>query len=103
MAPPTGCREINIVTNPEYLLPELLAPMVRNTIFSGNIHHCVQADSTNSIALRGAALAGQHPDDTPEGAVFLAEEQTAGVDAAPTPGTLNAAPASIVHSCCVRP
>jgi BirA family biotin operon repressor/biotin-[acetyl-CoA-carboxylase] ligase len=66
------------VTNPEYLLPELLAPMVRNTIFSGNIHHCVQADSTNSIALRGAALAGQHPDDTPEGAVFLAEEQTAG-------------------------
>jgi BirA family biotin operon repressor/biotin-[acetyl-CoA-carboxylase] ligase len=63
---------------PEYLLPELLAPLVRNTIFSGNIHHCVQADSTNSIALRGAALAGQHPDDTPEGAVFLAEEQTAG-------------------------
>jgi hypothetical protein len=53
------------VTNPEYLLPELLAPLVRNTIFSGNIHHCVQADSTNSIALRGAALAGQHPDDTP--------------------------------------
>ncbi|HZD07486.1 MAG TPA: biotin--[acetyl-CoA-carboxylase] ligase, partial [Candidatus Limnocylindrales bacterium] len=66
------------MTNPEYLLPELLAPMVRNTIFSGNIHHCVQADSTNSIALRGAALAGQHPDDTPEGAVFVAEEQTAG-------------------------
>lgn len=66
------------VANPELLLPEVLAPMVRNTIFSGNIHHCVQADSTNSIALRGAALASQHPDDTPEGAVFLAEEQTAG-------------------------
>lgn len=59
-------------------MPELLAPLVRNTIFSGNIHHIVQADSTNSVALRGAALAGQHPDDTPEGAVFLAEEQTAG-------------------------
>lgn len=66
------------MTNPEYLLPEVLAPLVRNTIFSGNIHHIVQADSTNSVALRGAALAGQHPDDTPEGAVFLAEEQTAG-------------------------
>jgi BirA family transcriptional regulator, biotin operon repressor / biotin---[acetyl-CoA-carboxylase] ligase len=66
------------VANPELLLPELLAPLVRNTIFSGNIHHCVQADSTNSIALRGAILAGQHPDDTPEGAIFLAEEQTAG-------------------------
>ena len=59
-------------------MPELLAPLVRNTIFSGNIHHIVQADSTNSVALRGAALAGQHPDETPEGAVFLAEEQTAG-------------------------
>jgi BirA family transcriptional regulator, biotin operon repressor / biotin---[acetyl-CoA-carboxylase] ligase len=59
-------------------MPEVLAPLVRNTIFSGNIHHIVQADSTNSVALRGAALAGQHPEDTPEGAVFLAEEQTAG-------------------------
>lgn len=59
-------------------MPEVLAPLVRNTIFSGNIHHIVQADSTNSVALRGAALAGQHPDETPEGAVFLAEEQTAG-------------------------
>ena len=52
--------------------------MVRNTIFSGNIHHIVQADSTNSVAMRGAMLAGQHPDETPEGAVFIAEEQTAG-------------------------
>ncbi len=59
-------------------MPEVLAPLVRNTIFSGNIHHVVQADSTNSVALRGAALAGQHPEETPEGAVFLAEEQTAG-------------------------
>ncbi|HZD92715.1 MAG TPA: biotin--[acetyl-CoA-carboxylase] ligase, partial [Candidatus Sulfotelmatobacter sp.] len=66
------------MTDPGYLLPEVLAPLVRNTIFSGNIHHIVQADSTNSVALRGAALAGQHPDATPEGAVFLAEEQTAG-------------------------
>src|SRR5689334_12423825 len=59
-------------------MPEVLAPLVRNTIFSGNIHHVVQADSTNSVAMRGAALAGEHPDETPEGAVFLAEEQTAG-------------------------
>lgn len=59
-------------------MPDVLAPLVRNTIFSGNIHHVVQADSTNSVAMRGAALAGEHPDETPEGAVFLAEEQTAG-------------------------
>ena len=64
--------------NPDLLLPELIAPLVRNTIFSGNIHHCIQADSTNSIALRGAALAAQHPEETPEGAIFIAEEQTAG-------------------------
>jgi BirA family transcriptional regulator, biotin operon repressor / biotin---[acetyl-CoA-carboxylase] ligase len=80
MLKPTGLhrQESKTVANPELLLPELLAPLVRNTIFSGNIHHCIQADSTNSVALRGAALANQHPDDTPEGAVFLAEEQTAG-------------------------
>ena len=66
------------MTNPQYLSPDVLAPLVRNTIFSGNIHHVVQADSTNSVAMRGAALAGQHPEETPEGAVFLAEEQTAG-------------------------
>ena len=66
------------MTNSQYLSPDVLAPLVRNTIFSGNIHHVVQADSTNSVAMRGAALAGQHPEDTPEGAVFLAEEQTAG-------------------------
>ncbi len=59
-------------------MPEVLAPLVRNTIFSGNIHHSVQADSTNSVALRGAALAGELGDDAPEGAVYLAEEQTAG-------------------------
>lgn len=59
-------------------MPDVLAPLVRNTIFSGNIHHLVQADSTNSVAMRGAALAGKHPEETPEGAVFLAEEQTAG-------------------------
>ena len=59
-------------------MPEVLAPLVRNTIFSGNIHHVLQADSTNSVAMRGAILSGQHPEETPEGAVFLAEEQTAG-------------------------
>ena len=66
------------MNNSHYLLPDVLAPLVRNTIFSGNIHHLVQADSTNSVAMRGAALAGEHPEETPEGAVFIAEEQTAG-------------------------
>lgn len=60
------------------LSPESLAPLVRNTIFSGNIHHYQQAESTNSLALEAAARSGSHAAGAPEGAVFLAEEQTAG-------------------------
>ncbi len=58
--------------------PESLAPLVRNTIFSGNIHHYQQAESTNSLALAAAACSGKPVESAPEGAVFLAEEQTAG-------------------------
>jgi BirA family transcriptional regulator, biotin operon repressor / biotin---[acetyl-CoA-carboxylase] ligase len=59
------------------LTPEKIAPLVRNTIFSGNIHCFQQVDSTNSLALAAAAQA-RHAEPAPEGAVFLAEEQTAG-------------------------
>jgi BirA family biotin operon repressor/biotin-[acetyl-CoA-carboxylase] ligase len=58
------------------LSPEAIAPLVRNTIFSGNIHCYLTAGSTNSLALAAAARPGH--DAAPEGAVFLAEEQTAG-------------------------
>ncbi|MBZ5523097.1 MAG: biotin--[acetyl-CoA-carboxylase] ligase [Acidobacteriia bacterium] len=51
--------------------------MVRNTIFSGNIHHWLQAESTNLLA-QAAASAGKNQDAASEGEVFLAEEQTAG-------------------------
>ncbi len=57
---------------PDLLLPELLEPMVRGTIFAGQIHHYYRAGSTNTVALE-AATAG-----APEGSVFLAEQQTAG-------------------------
>jgi BirA family biotin operon repressor/biotin-[acetyl-CoA-carboxylase] ligase len=60
------------------LSPENLAPLVRNTIFSGNIHHFEQAESTNTLAMQAAARFGQQAEGAPEGAVFLAEEQTAG-------------------------
>ncbi len=62
----------------DVISPESLAPLVRNTIFSGNIHHFEQAESTNSLALEAAARSAKQPDGAPEGAVFLAEEQTAG-------------------------
>jgi BirA family transcriptional regulator, biotin operon repressor / biotin---[acetyl-CoA-carboxylase] ligase len=57
---------------PDLLLPELLLPLVRGTIFSEHIHHYYRAGSTNTIAMEAAA-AGAF-----EGSVFLAEQQTAG-------------------------
>ena len=57
---------------PDLLLPETLAPLLRGTIFAGQIHHFFKIGSTNVAAMQAAA-AGE-----PEGAVFIAEEQTAG-------------------------
>ncbi len=62
----------------ELILPESLAPLVRNTIFSGNIHHFEKVTSTNALALEAAVRTGDQGEVAPEGAVFLAEEQTAG-------------------------
>jgi BirA family biotin operon repressor/biotin-[acetyl-CoA-carboxylase] ligase len=57
---------------PDLLLPDILTPLVRGTIFSEHIHHYYKIGSTN-IAATEAAAAG-----APEGSVFVAEEQTAG-------------------------
>jgi BirA family transcriptional regulator, biotin operon repressor / biotin---[acetyl-CoA-carboxylase] ligase len=57
---------------PDLLLPEMLEPLVRGTIFSENIHHYYRAGSTNTIAMEAAGAGA------PEGSVFLAEQQTAG-------------------------
>ncbi len=57
---------------PDLLLPEMVDPLLRGTIFGGHFHHYYRADSTNTVALEAAA-AGE-----PEGSVFLAEQQTAG-------------------------
>lgn len=57
---------------PDLLLPEILGPLVRGTIFENQLHHFYKIESTNSAAM-AAATAG-----IAEGSVFLAEEQTAG-------------------------
>jgi BirA family biotin operon repressor/biotin-[acetyl-CoA-carboxylase] ligase len=57
---------------PDLLLPEVLAPMVKGTLFAARIHHYFRTGSTNAEAL-AAAAAGET-----EGSVFLAEEQTSG-------------------------
>ncbi len=67
--PATGYQLKSI---PDLLLPEILAPTLRGTIFADHIHHFYKIGSTNTAAMSAAA------DGAPEGSVFLAEEQTAG-------------------------
>jgi BirA family transcriptional regulator, biotin operon repressor / biotin---[acetyl-CoA-carboxylase] ligase len=57
---------------PDLLLPEMIEPLARGTIFGQHIHHYYRAGSTNTLALDAAA------NGAPEGSVFLAEQQTAG-------------------------
>lgn len=57
---------------PDLLLADVVAPLIKGTIFDQHIHHSFKTDSTNVLAL-DAAQAG-----APSGSVFLAEEQTAG-------------------------
>lgn len=58
--------------------PESLASLVKNTIFSGNVHCFERVESTNSLALEAAGRPGAHREAETEGAVFMADEQTAG-------------------------
>jgi BirA family transcriptional regulator, biotin operon repressor / biotin---[acetyl-CoA-carboxylase] ligase len=57
---------------PDLLLPEILRPLLRGTMFDAQLHHFYKIGSTNSAAMAAAA------EGVPQGAVFLAEEQTAG-------------------------
>lgn len=57
---------------PDLLLPEILRPLLRGTIFDEHLHHFYKIGSTNTAAMSAAA------EGVPEGSVFLAEEQTAG-------------------------
>ena len=57
---------------PDLLLPEILSPALRSTIFADHLHHFYKIGSTNTAAMSAGA------EGAPEGSVFLAEEQTAG-------------------------
>jgi BirA family biotin operon repressor/biotin-[acetyl-CoA-carboxylase] ligase len=57
---------------PDVLVPGLLNPRLRGTIFQNNIYHFFKAGSTSDIALE----LGHH--GAPHGTVVIAEEQTAG-------------------------
>jgi BirA family transcriptional regulator, biotin operon repressor / biotin---[acetyl-CoA-carboxylase] ligase len=56
----------------DLLLPDVLNPLVAETIFAGKIHHFFSIPSTNTEAMQAA---GQ---GAPEGSVFFTEQQTAG-------------------------
>jgi BirA family biotin operon repressor/biotin-[acetyl-CoA-carboxylase] ligase len=72
--PATGYR---LRAVPDLLLPEMIAPLVKGTIFARDhakyFHHYYKTGSTNSEAMSAAAA-----EEAPEGSVFLAEEQLAG-------------------------
>jgi len=57
---------------PDLLLPDILGPLVQGTMFAPRIHHYFRVGSTNVVAMQVAA-SGE-----PEGAVLVAEQQTAG-------------------------
>ncbi len=57
---------------PDLLLPDVLGPLVSGTMFASRIHHYFRIGSTNVEAMHAAAAA------EPEGAVYVAEQQTAG-------------------------
>lgn len=67
--PATGYQ---LRTVPDLLLPEILRPLLRGTIFDSEIHHFYKIGSTNTSAMAAAAAGA------PEGNIFLAEQQTAG-------------------------
>jgi len=57
---------------PDLLLPEIVAPLVKGTIFAKHLCHYYKIGSTNAEAMQAAA------EGAPEGSVFLAEEQLSG-------------------------
>ncbi len=67
--PATGYQ---LQSMPDLLLPDALGPLLQGQMLGSRIHHYFSIGSTNAEAMTAAA-AGE-----PEGAVFLAEEQTAG-------------------------
>jgi len=67
--PATGYRLRSV---PDLLLPEMLRPWLRGTMFDQQLHHFYKIGSTNTAAMAAAAAGAA------DGSVFLAEEQTAG-------------------------
>ena len=61
-----------LATVPDILTPDILRKRMKGTLFGKRVYHFFKTDSTNRVAME-LGYAGE-----PEGAVILAEEQTAG-------------------------
>ena len=57
---------------PDLLLPDMLQPLIKGTIFGKQLQHYYRIGSTNTAAMDAAAQGA------PEGTTLLAEQQTAG-------------------------
>jgi len=67
----TGYRLLRV---PDVMLPQLIRPRLRTRALGKNIYHFYRVDSTNAFALRLIA----HDRKVADGALILAEAQTAG-------------------------
>lgn len=81
---------------PDLLLPEILRPMLRGTVFDQQLHHFYKIGSTNTAAMAAAA------EGAPEGSVFLAEEQTVDAAAEQIPGNRHGPRGSTARLFCAR-
>jgi BirA family biotin operon repressor/biotin-[acetyl-CoA-carboxylase] ligase len=63
-----------LVSEADLALPEVLEPKIAGTIFAGGVRHFAKIGSTNAAAMRAGAEGAANGN----GAVWLAEEQTAG-------------------------
>ncbi len=71
----TGWR---LVGDADLALPEVLEPKIARTIFAGRVRHFAKIGSTNAAAMQAGAEGEADGALTHPGAVWLAEEQTAG-------------------------
>lgn len=67
--PATG---YSLQSMPDLLLPDVLAPLLKGTLFDVNMQHYFTTGSTNDDAMEAASAGAL------EGSVFLAEQQTTG-------------------------
>jgi BirA family transcriptional regulator, biotin operon repressor / biotin---[acetyl-CoA-carboxylase] ligase len=67
----TGYRLVRV---PDVLLPQLVRPRLKTSLLAKSLYHFYSVDSTNAFAMRLL----EHGYKVPEGAIVIAESQTAG-------------------------